>query len=622
MPVKYFDLIMGSFSKKKLVLLLILVAMILSLQFTNPPATPEKNLEKYYLGQLSLFVTQLNAFEKSLLLNAPGRSLNTSFLQLRLAYKKTAILTEFYNIYESRLLNGPPLPWVTEDNPKQIIEPHGLQVIEEKLFAKNKVAETSFLQKELLKIRSIITTFLKEKNLAYKFRQELIFEALQSSLIRLITLGITGFDSPYAQNSITEAKTTLESFRHIIGFYQKLLDEKTPGHYEKINYALSQSIQYLKVNNNFNSFNRLYFIEKFISPVYKLLVEARISHDVISSGDITAINPLATSLFDTNTFNINAFSPGKYRITKERVALGKKLFYDPLLSATKNRSCGSCHKPELAFTDGLKTALAVDEKTYLLRNTPTLLNSALQTKQFFDSRTSVLENQLNDVVHNQKEMNGSLNKSITDLQSDAIYADWFAKAYSSDYEKITQYNIANAISSYVRSLISFNSNFDLYMRGDQSKLNIAQKNGFNLFTGKAKCATCHYIPLFNGLAPPVFNETESEVIGVPSQTSKIKATIDGDPGKYGFTSSPIHKYSFKTPTLRNIELTAPYMHNGVYKTLEEVVEFYNKGGGKGLKIAPPNQSLPFDKLNLSKKEISDIVSFMKTLTDTTYRQYN
>jgi cytochrome c peroxidase len=112
----------------------------------------------------------------------------------------------------------------------------------------------------------------------------------------------------------------------------------------------------------------------------------------------------------------------------------------------------------------------------------------------------------------------------------------------------------------------------------------------------------------------LYDETESEVLGIPR--TKNKKTPDEDLGKYNFTRSEIDKHSFKTPTLRNIELTAPYMHNGVFKTLSQVMDFYNKGGGKGLKIVLPNQSLPFDKLNLSRKERMDIIAFLKSLTDT------
>ena len=107
------------------------------------------------------------------------------------------------------------------------------------------------------------------------------------------------------------------------------------------------------------------------------------------------------------------------------------------------------------------------------------------------------------------------------------------------------------------------------------------------------------------------------MLGVPKTKNKNPAQLDDDLGKYLFIKSDVYKHSFKTPTLRNIELTAPYMHNGVFDTLEEVMEFYNNGGGKGLHIAPENQTLPFDQLDLSKKEIREIIAFMKTLTDTT-----
>jgi cytochrome c peroxidase len=218
------------------------------------------------------------------------------------------------------------------------------------------------------------------------------------------------------------------------------------------------------------------------------------------------------------------------------------------------------------------------------------------------------------VIHSAEEMKGSLEKSVEELKNTA-YAELFRKAYPEHSNPLTGFMIVNAISNYIRTLTVMNSRFDLYMRGDKTKLNAAEKRGFNLFAGKGKCATCHFIPLFNGLVPPVFNETESEVLGVPATTNKNTAVLDDDLGRYLFTGAPLHKHAFKTPSLRNIALTAPYMHNGVYNTLEEVMEFYNNGGGKGLHIAPENQTLPFDKLNLSKKEMADIIAFMKSLTD-------
>jgi len=123
------------------------------------------------------------------------------------------------------------------------------------------------------------------------------------------------------------------------------------------------------------------------------------------------------------------------------------------------------------------------------------------------------------------------------------------------------------------------------------------------------------MPLFSGAKPPRYYYTETEVIGVPNNRSKINSRLDEDEGRFVVTGLPVHKYAFKTSTLRNIALTAPYMHNGVFKTLKEVVNFYNNGGGKGLHIAPENQTLPFDKLHLTATEMQQIIAFLRTLSN-------
>jgi cytochrome c peroxidase len=135
--------------------------------------------------------------------------------------------------------------------------------------------------------------------------------------------------------------------------------------------------------------------------------------------------------------------------------------------------------------------------------------------------------------------------------------------------------------------------------------------------GKAKCGTCHFMPLFNGTVPPDFTETEFEVIGVPAHNLTFKKnSLDADLGRFAVHKMQLHKAAFKTPTLRNIALTAPYMHNGVFKTLEEVLEFYDLGGGVGIGLDIPNQTLPSDRLNLLESEEGEIIAFLKVLTDT------
>jgi cytochrome c peroxidase len=136
--------------------------------------------------------------------------------------------------------------------------------------------------------------------------------------------------------------------------------------------------------------------------------------------------------------------------------------------------------------------------------------------------------------------------------------------------------------------------------------------------GKAACGTCHFAPLFGGTLPPAYLESEPEVIGVPATRNVKPAVVDGDLGVYLVTRAPLHRHAFKTPTVRNVALTAPYMHNGVFRTLEEVVDFYDAGGGNGLGMRLPNQTLSPEPLHLTRREKSDLVAFMNALTDTTH----
>jgi len=576
------------------------------------------SMKEYYLeriGQVKKYVLEL---KQSSVKKEPLFNLKKKFLRSRLAYKKMAVISEYFNRYESKLLNGPALDWSGEDTPDKINHPEGLQVIEQLLYNDWK-GGSSYNQLNFL-LQSIMHTLLvieQDRELLYKFKDELVWDAIRSASLRLFTVGITGYDSPLAKYSLPEAIATIEEVKSLLACYQK--NKGLVKNIDLLYVQLDKALSYLQAHSNFDTFDRLIFINEYMNPFYKQLNHVRLLNDIRVPAGANPVNFSAESIFDTQPFDINFFSPAKeYRMTREKVALGKKLFSDSILSGTKTRSCAGCHQAEKAFTDGLKTPLSIIDKLPLLRNTPTLWNSVFQSRQFFDGRADILENQLDDVVHNEKEMHGSLKEAVRLLNNSGEYKELFKKAYPGEPVSITVYTIANAVASYVRSLSGFGSRFDLYMRGDSTKLNISEKKGFNLFMGKAKCATCHHPPLFNGLLPPEFEETESEVLGVPETTATLHAKLDSDLGKYLFTRSAIHKYSFKTPTIRNIELTAPYMHNGVFKTLEEVMDFYNKGGGKGLKIAPGNQTLPFDKLNLSKKEQTNIINFMKSLTDSLF----
>lgn len=159
-----------------------------------------------------------------------------------------------------------------------------------------------------------------------------------------------------------------------------------------------------------------------------------------------------------------------------------------------------------------------------------------------------------------------------------------------------------------------NSRFDRYLAGEKGTLNQREINGYNLFAGKALCGSCHFFPLFNGTVPPYYMDSEYEILGTPE--TKENRSLDKDKGRFEVTKVSKQMYAFKTPTVRNSELTAPYMHHGIYSDLKEVLQFYQKGGGEGFKYSVPNQTLPFDSLQLSNSEEEDIILFLKSLTDT------
>jgi cytochrome c peroxidase len=237
--------------------------------------------------------------------------------------------------------------------------------------------------------------------------------------------------------------------------------------------------------------------------------------------------------------------------------------------------------------------------------------SALAASQFWDGHASTVEEQMLHVTSNLQEMGNAIEDLPVRLSKSTAYLRLFEEAFPKQSNPIDLQNIQKAMGAYIRSLAVFDSSFDQYMRGETSTIDAGVQRGFNLFMGKAKCGTCHFAPVFNGTVPPWYLDTEFEVIGVPDD----KGRLDADLGKYKLYPADKFRHAFKTVTVRNAALTAPFMHNGVHKTLPEVVSFYNKGGGTGMGLEVPNQTLPFDQLNLSKREERDIVKFLEALTD-------
>ncbi|MBI3771346.1 MAG: c-type cytochrome [Gammaproteobacteria bacterium] len=275
--------------------------------------------------------------------------------------------------------------------------------------------------------------------------------------------------------------------------------------------------------------------------------------------------------------------------TSERVELGKALFFDPRLSGSGWISCATCHNPVLGWSDGLPTAIGHGMKV-LGRSTPTILNGAYQKFQFWDGRAATLEQQALGPIQAEPEMAGNMGNVIRDLSAIPKYKQMFEVAYPG--KGINNDTIAKAIAAFERSVVSTDSPFDLWLKG-QNTMAEAALRGFEIFKGKANCAACH-----SGYN---FSDSGFHNIGLPDNT---------DEGRFKIKAIKVMKGSFKTPTLRDVALTAPYMHNGQYKSLEEVVDHYNSGGTPTFDNLDPNMK----KLNLSKQEKKDLVEFLKSLT--------
>jgi len=534
-------------------------------------------------------------------------SLQGAFLRCRQQYKRVEAFTEYYFPATTRLINGPPQLEIEVEEMKTF-EPGGFQVIEGLLFP---ALDTSRRAELIREVRKLQRELKRAQQLweVTELTDAHVFDALKLNVFRVVSLGINGFDTPLCRTALAESAEALKALDDYLAIYKT---ETT--HYAALRDRIGAAQAYLLAAPDMDAFDRLTFITRFANPLTEQLVAYQRERTIPLFREARPLRADARTLFEPGAFNPDYYAPtADGHRQAARVQLGRQLFADPVLSANGQRSCASCHQPDRAFTDGLPKNVALAGRSLIARNTPTLLNAALQAGQFYDLRAPSLENQSMDVIHNAAEMHGSLARAAEKIRLDSTYVRQFRKAFPAA-RQLEPTHIQSALAAYERSLVRLNSRFDRYLRGDTTALTAEERYGFNLFTGKAKCGICHFVPLFNGTVPPGFTRSESEVIGVPVRPGVAK--LDPDLGRYAHTRLEPLKYAFKTPTVRNVALTAPYMHNGAFRTLEEVIDFYNEGGGRGLGLALDNQTLPEDKLHLSTAEKAALVAFMKALTDT------
>lgn len=287
-----------------------------------------------------------------------------------------------------------------------------------------------------------------------------------------------------------------------------------------------------------------------------------------------------------------AYIPADNPPTPAKIALGKMLYFDKRLSADGTVACASCHAPRFGFTDGQPVSTGIKGQKGG-RSAPTVINRLFSKEQFWDGRAADLEDQALGPIQNPIEMGNTLENVVATLKKVPSYVKAFEQAFGDP--DITSKRIAQAIASFERTVLSGNSPFDRYEAGDKGALSASARRGLALFRGKARCQVCH--AGFN------FTDEGYHNLGVGMDQP------NPDLGRNDLTKKEEDKGAFKTPTLRHIHATAPYMHDGSIKTLRQVVAFYNKGG-----TANPYLSKEIKPLNLTDQEKADLVAFLHALT--------
>lgn len=562
--------------------------------FAAPRGTPTA-MRQFFDAGLDSLISSVAGLQATIA--EPGReSRRDAFRRARSAYKRVEFLLAYYSPTTVGAVNGPADADDPDGPPNPLGTRSGFGVVEPAIFGDSTDAPAHLEQ-----ARHAVTSMLSSLR-ALRGATELLtigdtsaLDAMRLELARVMTTGVAGYDSDESGDAIAESAAALFGIRdaltHLSARAPKV--ERT-----RAMELVERAARVLRDAPDFDSFDRFSFISGAGIPAGGALVALRHAADPRPPASRRLWRPSAGTPFDSGAFDLSALAP-EYAPspTPELIALGRRLFFDPRLSGPETRSCASCHVPERTFTDARARAapLPTNHRTPL-RNTPTLVNAALQPAMFADERAGFVEDQIRIVLSSPAEMASSpeLAAARTGLDERTVRV---------------------ALAAYIRTLTALNSRFDRAIRGDTTAITPDERRGFNLFVGKARCGTCHFAPLFGGTLPPEFARSELEIIGVPSTTATKNATVDPDPGRAAVDHWREHQFGFRVPTIRNAALTAPYMHNGVFATLEQVVDFYDRGGGDGIGASVPGQTLPSRPLHLTPSERSDLVAFVRSVTD-------
>lgn len=612
---------------RKIYLAVILLVGIcfVSISFTNKTGTnPYIN---HYTGVISNFNTvqqQLLQLIKSSNLQQPddvekiGQQINAA----RREMKAADFWLRYLEPIAYKKINGPlPVEWETEvfekfEKPYKR-EGAGLTLAE------------LYLDEEELNKDSLLNLVQASVNTYETYAADSITSQLTSFhhfylcnrlfLLNLAAIYTTGFECPDTASIIPELLHMLQ---------------KTEDTYQAFNETFSAwplTPQYLGLYKNlmtfvrsqpqaYSSFDHFLFIRNYVNPLFAINQQFIKDYKVHSKSFIDyALNKNNTSIFNKSLYNGQNPKGIFLRVDDEEVLaqidkVGKLLYYDPILSGNNLRSCNSCHKSTEYFTDTVnRTSFQFAGKDHLTRNTPSLINTKFNHLLMLDGRHISLQAQLKDVLFNPIEMGSSDKEVLKKVLSCKEYKQVFTGLlkHTPQETEVTLDHIVSAITFYYSKFSNYYAPFDDAMNHNRP-ISEDVKQGFNLFMSKAQCATCHFVPNFNGVKPPYVG-SEFEVLGVPEEKDYKK--LSPDKGRYDVNNAFETMNALRTGSVRNADYTKPYMHNGVFTTLNEVIDFYDTGGGVGHGLIVPNQTLSSDSLHLTADEKGKLISFITALNE-------
>ena len=540
----------------------------------------------------------------------------------RVTLKNIDFWLRYFEPNAYRKINGPlPVEWENEVfekfEPPYRREGAGLSLAELSL------DQTPLIKDSLMQLikRSdeAIKTFEADSITSQLNSYNHFFLANRLFLLNLAAIYTTGFECPDTNQVVPELKSMLIGTKEIYNSYNQSFPEQplTGEYLEKY----EKTISFVETQGTgFTEFNHFDFIRDYVNPLFAMNQKFINDYNArsINYNDYTLNNNIQ-SIFDKSLY-ASQNTKGLYSMVEDEKTLheiryiGKLLFYDPILSGNNMRSCASCHKPTEYFTDTTNgLAFQFDKQQRLPRNTPTLINSVYNHLLMLDGKHISLQAQGKDVITNPNEMGSNEKELIKKVLSCKIYKEAFKSflKLTPEEKDITINHIVSAITFYDGSYSRFYSPFDNAMN-NKGFVSDEAKRGFNLFMSRAKCGTCHFVPNFNGVKPPYIG-SEFEVLGTPGDTSF--KDLSTDEGRYMINKAPETLHAFRTGSIRNAEYTKPYMHNGVFRSLEEVIDFYDVGGGQGKKLVVTNQTLQGDSLHLTRTEKKELLAFIYSLNE-------